>query len=351
MIEVSEEVQVHLDNLRELQKDSGLFLASANDVSTGYDKAWLRDNFYMTLAFERVDDWETVQKTWRAVLDIFIKHKDKINWAIEHKPYESWQYIHARYNPDTFEEYWEEWGNKQNDTVGAILFKFCECNAAGINLLETEEDQEMAQKLVYYLNNLEYWNDPDNGVWEEYEELHASSIGPCVAGLQKLTHHDWIDMPEGTIENGERALQGLCPRESETKFVDLAQLSLVYPYNLLDRETADEILEKIEYYFVRDRGVIRYKNDHYYNKNEDGFSEEAEWTMGFPWLSIIFSQRGELEKAKHYLDKTRAVMTDDQKLPELYYANSSGPNENVPLGWAESLFVVALMEYEAAKKN
>ncbi|MEX1027939.1 MAG: glycoside hydrolase family 15 protein [Candidatus Paceibacterota bacterium] len=345
---VPEEAQPHIDNLRGLQASSGLFLASAQDVSTGYDKAWLRDNFYMSLAFEHIGDKETVARVWRAILNIFSKHKDKLNWAIEHKPYESWQYIHARYNPETFEEYWEEWGNKQNDATGAILFALCSCHTSGIDVMNTEEDREVVRLLVNYLNKIEYWQDPDNGVWEEYEEVHASSIGPCVAALKRLSVYDWLEIPEGMIEKGEQALVNLLPRESESKFCDLALLSLIYPYNVIDRETADVVLTNLEYQFDRDRGVIRYKNDRYYNKNTDGYSEEAEWTMGFPWLSIVYAQRGDLEKAKRYLDKTREVMTEKKQLPELYYSNSPKPNENIPLGWSESLFVVALLEYEQA---
>jgi hypothetical protein len=29
-------------------------------------------------------------------------------------------------------------------------------------------------------------------------------------------------------------------------------------------------------------------------------------------------------------------------IPELYYCHTDKPNENTPLGWAESLFIVAL---------
>jgi len=29
-------------------------------------------------------------------------------------------------------------------------------------------------------------------------------------------------------------------------------------------------------------------------------------------------------------------------VPELYYSNTNEPNENTPLGWSESLFIVAL---------
>ena len=69
-----------------MKSESGLFTASSIDVSTVYDKAWIRDNFYTVLCFEYIEDWETVRRTWRAILDLFIKHKDKINWAGKNKP-------------------------------------------------------------------------------------------------------------------------------------------------------------------------------------------------------------------------------------------------------------------------
>ncbi|PCI20694.1 glycoside hydrolase family 15 [Candidatus Wolfebacteria bacterium] len=339
-------VQNSINNIKALQSPSGLFLASAQDVSTGYNKAWLRDNFYTVMAFEATEDWDTVKTVWKAILTIFSKHEDKINWAIENKPHESWQYIHARYNPETFEEYWEEWGNKQNDAIGAILFKLAELEEKGQSVIETEDEKRITQKLIEYLNSIEYWNDPDNGIWEEYEEVHLSSVGAVVAALKKLKPLEYISIPEGMIEKGEEALKSLLPRESVSKFTDLALLSLLYPYNVVDKEVGDQILENIEYHLEKKRGVVRYKNDEYYNKNEDNHSEEAEWTMGFPWLSIIYSERGNKEKAQEYLEKTKSVLTGDRKLPELYYSNSDRPNENIPLGWAESLFVVALTKLQ-----
>ena len=91
----NELIEKHLDNIRALQSPSGLFMASRSNVSTGYNKAWLRDNFYTCLAFEEIEDWETVIKTWKAILQIFIKHKNKIDWASKNKPVSTFQYIHA----------------------------------------------------------------------------------------------------------------------------------------------------------------------------------------------------------------------------------------------------------------
>ncbi len=336
--------QEHLQILKKLQTSTGLFLASSKDVNTGYDKAWLRDNFYTSLAFEEVGDWETVRKLWRSILDIFLKNEDKINWAIQHRPHESWQYIHARYNPETFEEYWEEWGNKQNDAVGAILFKLGELAHLGNKINLSEKDKRIMQKLVDYLYSLKYWEDPDSGIWEEGEEIHTSSIGAVLGGLHQVKDLDFITVPENMIQNGRDSLDKLLPRESESKFNDLSLLSLIYPFNVVQGDQARKIVNNVEYYFTRERGVIRYKNDRYYNKNSDGYSEEAEWTMGLSWLSIIYALWGDKLKAKNYLEKAKKIITKDGKIPELYFANDNKFNDNIPLAWAESLFVVALIK-------
>ncbi len=334
----------HLQILKDLQYDSGLFAASKKDVGTGYNKSWLRDNFYECLAFEILGDWDTVEKTYDAILNIFIKHEEKIDWAIANKPSEAFQYIHARFNPQTFDEYWEEWGNKQNDAIGAILFRVGELehNRKG-RVLENEDRFRIVQKLVYYLQSIEYWNDPDNGMWEEYEEVHASSIGACVAGLKAVDKVEGIEVPDDMIVKGERALESLLPRESDTKFTDLSLLSLIYPYHVVSDEMRDQILENLEYHLLRKRGVIRYKGDHYYNKNPDGYSEEAEWVFGLAWLAIIYQEMENNDKAQELLDNLTEIDTEDG-LPELYFSNSEQFNENTPLGWTESLFIVALYE-------
>ncbi|MFW5746659.1 MAG: glycoside hydrolase family 15 protein [Nanoarchaeota archaeon] len=332
----------HLKILQDLQYSSGLFAASSKSVSTGYDKSWLRDNFYECLAFEVLGRNEVVVKTYKALLRIFLKHEAKIDWAIEQKPDARHKYIHARYHPETFDEFWEEWGNKQHDAVGAILFKLGMLEKRRVRILETPDEVRITQKLVQYLQSIEYWHDPDSGMWEEDEEIHASSVGACVAGLRAIRNVQGIQVPLSLIRKGQKTLKELLPRESEKKFVDLALLSLIYPYHVVTPEQRAEILEHVEYHLVRRHGVIRYKNDYYYNRNKDGYSEEAEWTFGLSWLSIIYRQMGEHAKAKQHLRKALKTVTADGEEPELYFSDSDQYNENTPLGWAESLLIVAI---------
>jgi hypothetical protein len=42
--------------------------------------------------------------------------------------------------------------------------------------------------------------------------------------------------------------------------------------------------------------------------------------------------------------KATATVTVDGKIPELYFSHSDKANENTPLGWSESMYVVALYE-------
>lgn len=339
-----EEVKRHLDNLRKLLTPSGLFLASSKNVETGYDKAWLRDNVYEALAFEYANDWKVVKKDYHTLLDIFDKHIDKINWATTNKPFESWQFIHARYNPDTLEEFWESWGNKQHDAVGAVLFKLADFKARGKDVLRNRKDQRTVQTLIYYICNVEYWHDADSGMWEEAEEVHSSSIGAVLAALKKWQEVGGMDVDQDAIDRGQAALDKLLPRESESKFTDLALLSLIYPYNIVSHEMAQTIVDNLEYHLAKDKGVMRYKFDQYYNKNEDGYSEEAEWCFGLSWLAIAYKKLGNDERAYEYLNRARDTITKDGKIPELYFSHSDKPNENTPLGWSESMFVAAIYE-------
>jgi phosphorylase kinase alpha/beta subunit len=50
---------------------------------------------------------------------------------------------------------------------------------------------------------------------------------------------------------------------------------------------------------------------------------------------------GNIEKAQEYIKRTEDVMLEDGSLPELYFANSNKYNGNTPLGWANSMYILA----------
>lgn len=320
--------------LNSLRYKTGLFAASRKDVSTGYNVAWIRDNIYQAMGLETFDRKKAI-KTYHALLDILKKHEYKIDWAIMEKPDARYKYIHARYDPLSFDELLEEWGNKQNDAIGALLFCIGTLEKKQIKVVRDLHDVRILQKLVKYLKSIEYWHDEDNGMWEENEEVHASSVGACVAGLKAI--QGIVKVGDDLIEKGRDTLNFLLPKESPTKEVDLALLSLIYPYNVVTEKQKDAILKNVEKHLVRQKGVIRYKNDYYYKRGG-----EAEWCMGFSWLAKIYKDMGNKKGYRYYVTKTLSVMTEDGGIPELYYSNSDMYNENTPLGWSQAMYLIAV---------
>lgn len=329
-------IQTSIQILKRLQTESGLMRASHANVKTGYNRAWIRDNVYESLGFEAVKNKRALIKIYRALLNVLLKHEEKIDWAIKEKPDATFKYIHARYDPITMNEIWEEWGNKQNDAIGAVLFKIGDLESKGIKIVRNRHDLRILQKLVWYLESIEYWHDKDNGIWEENEEIHASSVGACVAGLDKISI--LVDVKKSLIEKGKNTLKKLLPKESETKDVDLALLSLIYPYNIVNEKQKKSILKSTEEKLVRNKGIIRYLGDKYYNKNG-----EAEWCFGFPWLAIIYKLMNKPDKYALYMRKSVEVLNENNEMPELYFANSNICNQNSPLGWGQAMLLVAKM--------
>lgn len=333
--------------LERMRLPNGLYLASP---SADYSKAWLRDTFYEVMPYV---DKPTAhyEETYHTILDVLRKHEAKIDRAIAEPPQDRDAHLHPRYHPETLDEFQEPWGNKQHDSVGAVLFGIALGLSRGKAMLRDEHDRDVVQKLVRYLESVRYWESADNGIWEEYEEVHASSVGACVAGLTAIRAHGF-DVPETLVMEGQHTLDELLPRESLSKKQDLALLSLVWPFRVGSEDQHRIIVRRIERNLLRERGVIRYRGDSYYSTKEKQhgrghpwefyYGSEAEWTMGLPWLSIVWRELGNLDKADYYLLKTKFAENRRGSLPELYYAGTAKPNPNTPLGWSVALHIVAL---------
>ena len=197
-------------------------------------------------------------------------------------------------------------------------------------------------------------------MWEEWREVHTSSLGAVVAGLQAIDEQEIVEVPSWLIAKGRNALLNLLPMESATRPVDLAQLSLIYPYDVLSYPVASEIIERVEKQLLRERGVARYHGDSYYSTLENEgrekdlshyFGTEAEWSFGLPWLALCQLHLGNPEKAKEYIEWTESIMLGDGSLPELYFAGQNKYNGNTPLGWANSMYILAKEAYLETMNN
>ena len=365
----------HLEELRQL---NGGYIASPYRGENGgdrYNVFWLRDIMYATYANEYIGAYDKMIESYRLILRIFQKYRHKISAGARKRHYLgscAEESIHARVHPATLEEITHEWGHHQLDIFGLFLYKTGDLIKKGHQVITTDRAETLIllRDIVLYLTTVRWHSDPDFGMWEEGPELHSSSIGSVLAGLtmwhddgyyhHKYSHqvdlYNLLPIPQEFVEAGRDALGEILPGESASRPYDMAQLSLIWPYNIIGFERSREIVDNVERHLVRTHGLIRYPGDLYYNadpKNPEG--AEAEWPLGFAWLSIAYSKLayrtlrlGEMfagtpteliGKSRHYLERLEAVMTDDGMVPELYTGGES--NWNVPLAWAQSLYVVA----------
>lgn len=340
--------------LDRLRLENGMYLAAGNSE---YSYVWLRDSFYEVRPYLHTEPEKYIQ-TYHTILDMLKKFEDKITYHGRRRAVKPWQYIHSRFDAQTLDELPMEWGHAQHDAVGAILFGIGEGLEAGLPIFRDEHDQRIVEKVIHYLGTCRFWEDKDNGMWEENREVHASSIGAVLAGMKKLRDlHRGIFINSYFIEQAEQALNRLLPWESPTKPVDLAQLSLIYPYNVVSKEMAHKIVKRVEAMLLRRRGVLRYETDSYFSTHptqdrnlskEVYIGTEAEWTFGLPWLALAHLHLGNQEEAARYLLWTESVMLEDGSLPELYYADSPQWGPNTPLGWSSAMFLMAHDELEKA---
>ncbi|WP_313894650.1 glycoside hydrolase family 15 protein [Psychrobacillus sp.] len=319
-----------MEVLDRMRLPNGAYTAS---VSKDYDFVWIRDVVYTVLPFLQ-SQTERYEKAYHALFDLFKTYEWKIDIHRENKPFYLFEYIHSRYSTD-LKEMSQEWGHAQNDAIGAFLWGVGMGVSNGIKVIRDDKDIAIIQKLVDYLECLQYWQAKDNGMWEESMELHASSIGACVAGLRAVKM--LVIVKEELIQKGEDALRFILPRESETKETDLSLLSLIYPYRIVERETALKIVEMVSEHLERTNGCIRYENDKYYNEGS-----EAEWCFGLPWLGMCYFELGMYDKAYEYVIKTERIVPANWEIPELYIGGKNVPNGNTPLAWSVSLSYVFL---------
>ena len=322
-----------LRGLDGLRRENGAFAAASGEA---YKACWIRDQVYSTYAYYFLDEIHEFARGLQVVFDILHNSREKIERVLCEKPEHGAHYIHAKFHVEALHEITDDWGHHQIDALGLFIFAVARGERNGVRVIRDRKDREMLQLLVSYLAAVRYFSEPDNGMWEEALDLHASSIGAAVAGLRELKYMQLAVVPAELIERGERALATLLPRESPSREVDLAQLSLLWPYRIVDNITEATILTRVEGELVQARGINRYLGDNYY-RSDNGIS--AEWTMGFFWLSIIYADRKDEVKARYWFDRGVSTITPEGHLPELY--QNGAPNGNTPLAWAHSLALIA----------
>jgi phosphorylase kinase alpha/beta subunit len=380
---------------------SGLLPASTAINNHGnYTDAWVRDNVYsilavwgLALAYRKleVDEGRTyelehsVVKLMRGLLTAMMRQSHKVErFKNTQAPIDS---LHAKYATATGNTVVGdgEWGHLQLDATSIFLLMLAQMIASGLQIVYTIDEVNFVQNLVYYIGRA--YRTPDYGIWERGNkinhgdpELNASSIGMAKAALEALNGFNLFGIRGGQasvihvlpdeIARTRITLESLLPRESGSKEVDAALLSVIsFPAFAVENEalvkrTRENIVTKLEgkygcKRFLRDghQTVIEDSSRLHYEPTELKQFEhiECEWPLFFTYLWLDGLFRGDRPQCEHYRQKLDAVLVEhngQKLLPELYYVPAGHieaerdrphsqprhPNDNIPLVWAQSLF-------------
>lgn len=385
---------------------TGLLPAStAITVHGNYRDAWVRDNVYsilavwgLALAYRGLDHddgrgHELEQRTvhlMRGLLRSMMAqaHKVEIFKSSRH-PRDA---LHAKYDTATGNTVVADdaWGHLQIDATSVFLLTLAQMISSGLNIIWTLDEVAFVQNLVYYIERA--YRTPDYGIWERGAktnsgsvELNASSIGMALAALEALSgfnlfgargsHKSVIHVSPDNIAQSNITLGSMLPRESNSKEVDAALLSIIgYPaFAVYDESLRERTRSKILSTLEGPYGLKRFLRDghqtvledegrlHYEQEELQRFEDiESEWPLFFVYLYLDGIFRGD-EAATSLYEKRLENLTVDQGgqklLPELFYvprefieqekarpgSSKRLPNANIPLVWAQSLYLLGRM--------
>jgi phosphorylase kinase alpha/beta subunit len=388
---------------------SGLLPAStAVNTHGNYTDAWVRDNVYsilaawgLALAYRRSGEnqgrtyllEQSVVKLMRGLLTAMMRQAAKVEqFKQSQNPHDA---LHAKYDTRSGEIVVgdHDWGHLQLDATSLFLLMTAQMTASGLRIVFSIDEVNFVQNLVHYISRT--YRTPDYGIWERgnkinhgIAELNASSIGMAKAALEALSGFNLFGKDGGQasvihvisddIARTRIALESLLPRESISKETDSALLSITgFPAFAVDnpdirKNTESVIREKLEGKY----GCKRFLLDGHQTALEDGYrlhydphelkqfkDIECEWPLFFSYLLLNSLFTGDTKAAADYRNKLEALLVEQngQKLlPELYivpneriaaekanpHSQVRVPNENIPLVWAQSLFILGSLIQE-----
>ena len=385
---------------------TGLLPASTSVNAHGdYTDAWVRDNVYSILAVwglalsyrkHRPDHRhsyllsQSVVKLMRGLLSAMMRQSDRIE-TFKHtlNPTDA---LHAKYGTTTGLAVVgdNEWGHLQLDATSLFLLMMAQMTASGLRLIYTIDEVNVVQNLVHYISRT--YCTPDYGIWERGNkinhgttEINCSSVGMAKAALEAMDGFNLygnasiqeavIHVIPSDIARSRFTLEGLLPRESNSKETDAALLSIIgYPgYAVEDKKLVKRTRDKIIKKLAGRYGCKRFLLDGHQSSIEDtsrlhyepselrAFEHiESEWPLFFTYLLLDALMREDTESVKMWREKLQPLFVEQDAqllLPELYIVPKESidaekqnpgsqtriPNENVPLVWAQSLFMLSDM--------
>ena len=379
---------------------TGLLPASTAITQHGnYTDAWVRDNVYSILCVwclgtalnkrghdHRADILEqSTIKLMRGLLQAMMRQAPKVERF--KRTLAERDALHAKYDTGTGLPVVADdaWGHLQIDATSIFLLMLAQMTSQGLRIIRTLDEVDFIQNLVYYISSA--YRIPDFGIWERGNkinngktEINGSSVGMAKAALQALDGFNLFG-PSGhpravihvvvdSVSLARSTLSTLLPRESVSKEVDAALLSVIgFPAFAVSKSLADKTNEKIQSKLAGKYGAKRFLWDGHQTAIEDSsrlyyehtelanFEHiESEWPLFYCYMflnALFEDNEADIQRYEAKLASLCVEKDGFKLLPELYYVAKENiakekavphsqprlPNENVPLVWAQSLYI------------
>lgn len=387
---------------------TGLLPASTAITAHGdYTDAWVRDNVYsvlsvwgLALAYRRHDPKHershylshALIKLMRGLLTAMMRQADKVE-RFKHT-FDPNDALHAKYGTKTGLSVVgdDAWGHLQIDATSLYLLMCAQMSASGFQIVYTYDEVDFIQNLIHYISKAH--SIPDYGIWERGNkinhgktEINSSSVGMAKAALEAMDGINLFGEGSGDgarihvvlndILNAKHTLEGLLPKESNSKETDAALLSIIgYPaYGVENKQLLTRTREKILNKLGGKYGCKRFLLDGHQSMIEDTSrlhyepSElrefehiESEWPLFYTYLLLDALMREDQIESQRWFETLSPLLVESdgmELLPELYYVpldkiaeEKAAPgsqlrlaNENLPLVWAQSLYLLSKMLY------
>jgi phosphorylase kinase alpha/beta subunit len=370
-----------------------------------YTDAWVRDNVYsilgvwgLALAYRKHAPQnarsyllsQSVVKLMRGLLVAMMHQSNRVE-AFK-KSLNPTDALHAKYGTATGLSVVgdDEWGHLQLDATSLYLLMTAQMISSGLQLIYTLDEVNFIQNLIHYISHT--YCTADYGIWERGNkinhgttEINCSSVGMAKAALEAMNGFNLFGKVESQeavihvipsdIARSRFTLHELLPRESNSKETDAALLSIIgYPaYAIEDEALVEKTRTKIIKKLAGNYGCKRFLLDGHQSVLEDPSrlhyepSElaqfehiESEWPLFFTYLLLDALMREDTAEIHLWREKLQPLFVEHEGqklLPELYFvpqeaidaekahpgSQSRIPNENIPLVWAQSLYILSDM--------
>lgn len=211
---------------------------------------------------------------------------------------------------------------------------------------------EIVQRVADFL--VAHWQEPDAGLWESptprqytaskvFAACGLKAIAPFADEARQASYHATIEAIRRYVAENCMTREGAFAAFAGFQGVDIsASLFSVWSYCPSDSPAMDETLRVLH----RD---YEYKNGLFRREDETAESRcEGAFLPGTFWISHYWTQRGDRERARFYLEAGLSHANDLGLLPEEIDVESGRALGNVPLGMTHASFLNAVYEFSAA---